>query len=110
MWHRFPQPFRDLILRALEAAPASHVGPAQPRDFLAAIPRVPACSAAQILTRLNALDVAAQVTAAAQPTPAHELSSETKTIFEQAYEESAQLNDRLVGSDHFLLAMLKLNE
>ena len=107
MWHRFPQPFRDWVNAALARAAAEGHQAAQPMDFLRSVSAVPACSAAYILARLNAIDPPPTLDPARR---ADAISSETKRVFVQAYEESALLNDRLVGSDHFLLALLKLNE
>src|SRR6266496_6046453 len=103
MWHRFPQPMRSLILRALEEAARQGRAAADPADFLAAIPLIPECSAAHILTLVGATPASPSVVTS----PAAAISPESKKLFEQAYEESAQLNDRVVGTDHLLLAMCR---
>lgn len=99
MWHRFPQPMRNLILRALEEAARQGRAAAEPMDFVAAIPLVPESSAAQFLGKKGSIPDSVA--------PVNALSAETKKLFEQAYEESAQLNDRVVGTDHLLLAMCR---
>src|SRR5436309_1401853 len=108
MWHRFGQPLRDLIRSALRHAEESGHPAAQPQDFFAAIARVPHCSAAQILRRPVAAD---RLEASNEPVaPVNALSAESFSLFEQAYEEAALLNDRQIGSDHLFLAMLRLNQ
>src|SRR6184192_1983897 len=100
MWHRFPQPMRSLILRALDEAARQGRAAAEPLDFLAAIPLVPESSAAQLLQKKEDISLF--------PSPANAISAESKKLFEQTYEESAQLDDRVVGTDHLLLAMCRL--
>jgi len=106
MWHRFPQPMRDVILAALiEAARESRVV-AEPADFLSGIRRVPSCAASYLL-RERGIGEAPQTESA--PAPANEISQGGMRLIEQAYEEASRLKDRAVGSDHLLLALLKLH-
>jgi cytochrome P450 len=97
---------RNVVRGALIEAARDGKASATPRDLVRAFAFEPACSAAQVLKRLNAFE--ATETPTAQPADA--ISPETMKVVEQAYEESALLKDRLVGTDHLLLALLKLNE
>src|SRR5688500_8796725 len=106
MWHKFPQPMRNVVRGALVEAARDGKAAATPRDFIRAFAFEPACSAAQVLRRLDAFNPCDAPTAE----PANAISPESMKVVEQAYEESALLNDRLVGTDHLLLALLKLNE
>jgi hypothetical protein len=106
MWHKYPQPMRNVVRGALIEAARDGKAGATPRDFIRAFAFEPSCSAAQILNRLNAIDpVDAPIVE-----PVNAISPESMKVIEQAYEESALLKDRLVGTDHLLLALLKLNE
>ncbi len=106
MWHRFVQPFRNLILAALAEAARQGRDEAQPQDLSAAIAHVPECCAAQILRRRNALEQPAPADAT---NAANAIAPETMRLFEQVYLEAAELNDRDIGSDHLLLALLRLD-
>src|SRR5689334_4087092 len=106
MWHRFPQPMRETILRALEEAGRLNKAAADPQDLFVALSQVPACSAAHILTRLRAIDSPA-TSPRDSIAPASALTPEAKKLVVQGYEESALLSDRIIGTDHLLLAIVK---
>jgi hypothetical protein len=108
MWHRFPQPMRDVILRSLEDASRHHRLTAEPQDLLAGIVRTPHCAATHLL-RERSFQAAGQSTGDEKLTPAAELSAAAVCVVEQAYRESVGLKDRVVGTDHLLLALLKLH-
>jgi cytochrome P450 len=97
---------RNVVRGALGGAAREGKAAATPRDFIRAFAFEPACSAAQILKRLDAFESCEPATAE----PINAISPESMKVVEQAYEESALLNDRLVGTDHLLLALLALNE
>ncbi|MEA2710111.1 MAG: hypothetical protein QOF78_2712 [Phycisphaerales bacterium] len=91
MWHKFPQPMRNVLLRALRVAAARQPrhaldAAAQPQDFFDALALEP--------------DGAEPVTE-----PVTAISPESLKIFEDAYEHAALLDDRLIGTDHLLLAL-----
>src|SRR5205823_4194405 len=91
MWHRFPTPMRDVILRALEEAGRRGRREAEPGDFIAAMTQATSSADAPKATVANAL------------------STESMRLFEQAYQECAALDERLIGIDHLQLAYAKLN-
>ena len=77
---------------------------AEADDFVVAVSQLPDCSAAQILNRLN-IPIASQRHLGAQPVNA--ISPVALRLIEQACEESANLRDRHVGTDHLLLALVQ---
>ena len=105
MWHRFPQPFRKVILSALKVASRNGHAAATPGDFFVAFSHVPECSAAQLLSRLNAATGMAADLSGVEP--ANAIAPESLALLHRAYMEADALNDRLVGSDHLLLAMTR---
>src|SRR5690242_7108608 len=101
MWHRFPQPMRDVVLRCLQEAARHQRLTAEPEDLLAGIVRTPDCAAAHLLR--NRSLAAEQSMGEESRTPAAELSATAVCVVEQAYRESVGLKDRVVGTDHLLL-------
>lgn len=79
---------------------------ADPQDLFVALSQVPACSAANILTRLRAIEPPAP-SRTDNIAPSNALTPEAKKLVVQAYEESALLSDRIIGTDHLLLAIVK---
>jgi cytochrome P450 len=107
MFHRFAQPMRRVLQEALREAALQGRDALEPADLLAAIRREPDTSAGQILRlRRDASDDTAAVDPAAPR--ANAVSAEALELFEQAYREAESLKDRSIGTDHLLLAMLKL--
>ena len=97
---------RDVILAALAEAARESRTVAKPADFLSGIRRVPSCAAAYLLLERG---IGAAPEAESAPPPATEISQDGMRLIERAYEEASGLKDRAVGSDHLLLALLKLH-
>src|SRR5690349_2608874 len=104
MWHRFPQPMRDVILSSLSEAARNGRALAEPEDLLAGVYATPECMGAHLLRELGPTPA---VNRAGHSDRAAEYSDRAMCVLEQAYEEAADLNDRLVGSDHLLLALAR---
>lgn len=93
-----------MILAALKVAARHQRDAAVPKDFVAAIAYVPGCTASQLFECLGSQLATAPISDA---DPVNTISPDAVKLFEQAYEEAASLGDRVIGTDHLLLAIAK---
>lgn len=113
MWNKFHSDSKRVIIKAQKIAKGHRSRALEPIHLLIAILRSPQCNAFKILKAMGAkVPELLERAESALPDGAEEeyavsFSTESKRIFELAYDESRQLRQPQISSEHILAAVFK---